>query len=162
MELAISPPIIISSWYLKLPGTKEKHPLYSKLQLLATLMSNQSYLQHQFRQMHKRLYQQHGVKLPKQNITVYSKDGETFIVKGVSVHCNQIQCRIIEFLIEKFKKVFSYNSLVSVRSALVHWLQYIINHKMVFTFLNNVVNIGCEYFIISHTAQRNFHFLWHY
>ena len=83
-------------------------------------MSNQSHLQHQFRQMHKRLYQQYGVKLPKQNITVYSKDGETFVVKGVSIHCNQIQCRIIEFLIEKFKKVFSYNSLVSVRSALGH------------------------------------------
>ena len=37
------------------------------------------------------LYQQHGETLPKQNTTVHSKDGQTFVVKGVSIHCNQIQ-----------------------------------------------------------------------
>ena len=75
----------------KLPGTKAKHPLYPKLQMLALLISNQFHLQHQFRQMHKQLYQQHGETLPKQNTTVHSKDGQTFVVKGISIHCNQIQ-----------------------------------------------------------------------
>ena len=27
----------------------------------------------------------------KQNTTVHSKDGQTFVVKGISIHCNQIQ-----------------------------------------------------------------------
>ena len=72
MELAISPPIIIPNRYLKLPGT-------------------QFHLQHQCRQMHKQLYQHHGETLPKQNTTIHSKDGQTFVVKGVSIHCNQIQ-----------------------------------------------------------------------
>ena len=91
MELAISPPIIIPSRYLKLPGTNAKHTLYPKLQMLALLISIQFHLQHQFRQMHKQLYQQHGETLPKQNTTVHSKDGQTFVVKGISIHCNQIQ-----------------------------------------------------------------------
>ena len=90
-ELAISPPIIIPSRYLKLPGTKAKHPLYPKLQMLAFLISNQFHLQHQFRQIHKQLYQQHGETVPKQNTTVHSKDGQTFVVQGVSIDCNQIQ-----------------------------------------------------------------------
>ena len=71
--------------------TKAKPPLYPKLQMLAFLISNQFHLQHQFRQMHKQLYQQHGETLPKQNTTVHSKDGQTFVVKGISIHCNQIQ-----------------------------------------------------------------------
>ena len=91
MEFAISPPIIIPSRHLKLPGTKTKHQLYLKLQMFASLISNQFHLQHQYRQMHKQLYQQHGETLPKQNTTVHSKDGQTFVVKGVSIHCNQIQ-----------------------------------------------------------------------
>ena len=91
MELAISQPIIIPSRYLKLPGTKAKHTLYPKLQMLALLILIQFHLQHQFRQMHKQLYQQHGETLPKQNTTVHSKDGQTFVVKGISIHCNQIQ-----------------------------------------------------------------------
>ena len=91
MELAVSPPIIIPSRYPKLRGTKAKPPLYSKLQMLALLISNQFHLQHRFRQMHKQLYQQHGETLPKQNKTVHSKDGQTFVVKGISIHCNQIQ-----------------------------------------------------------------------
>ena len=91
MELAILPPIIISSRYLKLSGTKAKHPLYLKLQMLALFILNQFHLQHQFHQMHKQLYQQHGETLPKQKTTVYSKYGQTFVVKGASIHCNQIQ-----------------------------------------------------------------------
>ena len=85
MELAISQLIIIPS------RTRAKHPLYPKLQMLAFLIPNQFHLQHQFRQMHKQLYQQHGETLPKQNIIVYSKDGQTFVVKGISIHCSQIQ-----------------------------------------------------------------------
>ena len=59
--------------------------------MLALLISNQFHLHHQFSQMHKQLYQQHGETLPKQNTTVHSKDGHTFVVKGVSIHCNQMQ-----------------------------------------------------------------------
>ena len=59
--------------------------------MLALLILNRFHLQHQFRQMQKQLYQQNGETLPKQNTTVYSKDGQTFVVKGVSIHCNQIQ-----------------------------------------------------------------------
>ena len=59
--------------------------------MLALLIFNRFHLQHQSRQMHKQLYQQNGETLPKQNKTVYSKDGQTFVVKGVSIHCNQIQ-----------------------------------------------------------------------
>ena len=91
MELAISQRIIIPSRYLKLPRTKAKHPLYPKLQMLALLISNLFHLQHQFHQMHKQLYQQHGKTLPRQNTAVHSKDGQTFVVKGISIHCNQIQ-----------------------------------------------------------------------
>ena len=87
MELAISQPIIIPSQYLKLPGTKAKHPLYPKLQMLALLILNQFHLQHQFRQIHKQLYQQHGETLPKQNTIVQSKDEQTFVVKGIPIHC---------------------------------------------------------------------------
>ena len=69
MELAVSLPIIISSRQLKLPGTKEKHPLYPKLQMLGLLISNQFHLQHQFCQMHKQLYQQHRKTKAKYNST---------------------------------------------------------------------------------------------
>ena len=91
MELTISQPGIITSRYLKIPGTKAKHSLYPKLQMLALLISNQYHLQYQFHQMHKQLHQQHGETLPKQNTIVHSKDRQTFVVKGISIHCNQIQ-----------------------------------------------------------------------
>ena len=83
MELTISQPVINPSRYLKPPGTKAKHLLYPKLQMLALLITNQYHLQHQFCQMHKQLYQQHGETLPKQNTTIYSKDGQTFVVKEI-------------------------------------------------------------------------------
>ena len=59
--------------------------------MLALLISNQSHLQHQFRPMNKQLYQQHGETLPKQNTTVHSKDGQTFVVKRISIHWDQIR-----------------------------------------------------------------------
>ena len=40
--------------------------------------------------MRKQLYQQRGETLSKQNTTVHSKDGQIFVAKGVSIHCNQI------------------------------------------------------------------------
>ena len=83
MGLAISPPIIIPIPYLKLPGTKEKHLLHLKLHLLVLLISSQIHLQHQFRQMHKQLCQQYGETPAKQNRTLHSKDGQTFVVKRV-------------------------------------------------------------------------------
>ena len=91
MELVISPLIIIPSRLLKLPGTKAKHPVYLKLQMLALLVMDQFHLQHQFRQINKQLYQEHEETLPKQNTTVHSKDGQSFVAKGISIHCNQIQ-----------------------------------------------------------------------
>ena len=73
MKVTISQPIIIPSRYLKLPRTKAKHLLYPKLQILASLISNQFHLQHQFRQLHKQLYQQHGETLPEQNTKYIQK-----------------------------------------------------------------------------------------
>ena len=59
--------------------------------MLALLMSKQLHLQHQFHQMHKQLNQQHEESLPKQNaVLLHSKNGQAFVVKGVSIHCNQI------------------------------------------------------------------------
>ena len=58
--------------------------------MLALLMSIHFHLQHQIRQMRKQLYQQRGETLSKQNTTVHSKDGQIFVAKGVSIHCNQI------------------------------------------------------------------------
>ena len=41
--------------------------------------------------MHKQLYQQDEESLPKQNaVLLHSKNGQAFVVKGVSIHCNQI------------------------------------------------------------------------
>ena len=64
-------------------STQIKHLLYPELQVLALLIMNKYHLQHQFCQMHEQLYQQHGETLLKQNTTVYSKDGQTFVVKGI-------------------------------------------------------------------------------
>ena len=49
---------------------------------------------------------------------------------------------IIEFLTEEFKRCLSYNSLISARSVLGHYLPGdIINHKTVCTFLKGVHNL---------------------
>ena len=68
--------------------------------------------------MHKQLYQQHGGTIPKQNTIVHSKD------EFNSLQTNTVN--IIEFLTEEFKRGLSYNSLISVRSALGQCFPYCI------------------------------------
>ena len=152
MELAISPPITIPSRYLKLPGIKEKHPLYPELQMLALLISNQAHLQHQFRQIHKQLYQQNDGQTFKRWTNFYSKTSINSYSEPNTVQPNAVN--IIEFLTEEFKRNFSYKSLVSVRSALGNCLPYyFINHNTVSRFLKDVYNLtlcASKYFAMWH------------
>ena len=55
--------------------------------MLARLITNQYHLENQFRKMHKQICQQRGDTLQNRNTTAHSKDGPTFLVKEVSIHC---------------------------------------------------------------------------
>ena len=91
LEIAVEQPMIIESKYLQLPGTNQKHPLYSKLKLLAVMCTRDQHKQAQFRKKQSMSSMQRGEMEQKTNINTYSEDGKNFVVKGTT-----IQCRLIE------------------------------------------------------------------
>ena len=92
LQLAIAPPIEISSRHLHLPGIRDRqlHPLAPKLRLLAVLCSRKVCAQNSFRLKHSTYLSQRGAITHNRNIAALERDGKGFVVLGTWIPLEQL------------------------------------------------------------------------
>lgn len=84
-------PIIVESKYLQLPGTNQKHPLYTKPRLIAVTCTRCQHKQAQFIEKQSMAVRQCGEMKRKTNINAYSNDEKKCVMKGASIQSRTIQ-----------------------------------------------------------------------
>ena len=157
LELAVDQPMIIESKSLQLPGTNQKHPLYSKLRLLPVMCTRDQYKQAQFRK---------NSQCPQCNVERQNENKYKYIFRRQEKFCsernyNTMQINtdiVLEFLTLEYNRGLSYNAIKNVLSAISSYLPHEVRHHNIIkkfmksaklTTSKNAIscNMGCQYTI---------------
>ena len=90
LRQAIATPQVFSSRYLQLSGTTKMHPLVTKLQLVAFLLSNNTYKIKSYHKQQKTYSSPPGVIQQKIGMLKNTKNWSNFVFQGISIHFNQL------------------------------------------------------------------------
>ena len=90
LQNIIKTPITFSSQHLQLPGTNNKDPLYSKLKLVAFLLSNNTSEHKTYLNQQRKLFWPHGEQQLKTDTIQHTGNGRNFVVRETLIAFNQL------------------------------------------------------------------------
>lgn len=140
---------------LRLPHSQKSHLLWTKMQLMACLVSGIALRQKEFWKNQEKLCCSHGENLPGTSVAYISKKWTTFCVKGTLIHMTSVN-NVLKFLTLLYESGLGYSSINTAHSALssLHCGSTCLvgNHPLICRFMRGVY--------ISRPTQSHYTIVW--